>query len=374
MIDLVEGFFAPWCIYAALLGLHMLLPARKVAGYIADPKSGEPLTYRLNGPLVLATAVGIWALAGQTGLMPWDWLYTHRWSCLAGSCVLGLLFSFAMVARAGRDGDAASVAAGSAGNDGSFLSDLYLGRLENPRFFNGRVDAKMYLYLVGAVMLSLNILSFFAHHLLLFGSSPSAGVELYCFLFMWFIVDYLVFERVHLYTYDIFAERVGFKLGWGCLTFYPYFYAIGLWATAELPDPRSAPWLLVACRIIFFTGWALSRGANLQKFLFKTSPDRALLGIIKPKAVSDGKNALLCSGFWAASRHINYLGEILMALGLALSLGWPTVLAVWLYPLYYLGLLLPRERADERRCAAKYGDLWKEYVRRVPRRIVPGLY
>ncbi len=225
----------------------MLLPARRVAGYVADPHSGEPLRYRLNGPLVLATAVGIWVLAGRTGLMPWDWLYIHRWSSLAGSCVLGLLFSLAMVARAGSGADGRPDGQQSRWQRPrqrprrslwrrvAFLSNLYFGRLENPRFFNGRVDAKMYLYLVGAVMLSLNILSFFAHHLLLFGSSPSAGVELYCFLFMWFIVDYLIFERVHLYTYDIFAERVGFKLGWGCLAFYPYFYAIGLWATAELP-------------------------------------------------------------------------------------------------------------------------------------------
>ena len=28
----------------------------------------------------------------------------------------------------------------------------------------------------------------------------------------------------------------GFKLGWGCLTFYPYFYCIGLWAVADQPD------------------------------------------------------------------------------------------------------------------------------------------
>ena len=34
----------------------------------------------------------------------------------------------------------------------------------------------------------------------------------------------------------------------------------------------------------------------------------------------DGKQ-LLCSGFWRLSRHINYLGEILMAIGLALALG-----------------------------------------------------
>ena len=68
------------------------------------------------------------------------------------------------------------------------------------------------------------------------------------------------------------------------------------------------------------------------------------------------------------------IGEILMAVGLALVLGYPAAIGPWLYPLYYLLLLLPRERADDRRCAAKYGPLWDEYRRRVPRRIVPGVY
>jgi delta14-sterol reductase len=361
MRELIAGFLAPWFIYALLLTLHLLLPAREVAGYVIDAGSGEPLRYRLNGPLVLVAAIGLWAIAGALNVIPWDWLYVHRWSGLAGSCVLGLIFSFAMVVRAENAGS-------------SFLADLYFGRLENPRVLEGRVDVKMFLYLVGAVMLALNLLSFLAHHLLVFGSSSSPGVAIYSFLFLWFVVDYLIFERVHLYTYDIFAERLGFKLGWGCLAFYPYFYSVGLWATAELPDPRTAPWLLVLFRSVFFAGWILSRGANLQKFFFKTSPDRAMFGILKPKALTDGKKALLYSGFWGLSRHINYLGEILMAIGLTLSLGWPSVWVVWLYPLYYVALLFPRERADERRCAAKYGDLWKEYVRRVPKRILPGLY
>jgi delta14-sterol reductase len=47
---------------------------------------------------------------------------------------------------------------------------------------------------------------------------------------------------------------------------------------------------------------------------------------------------------------------------------------VWLYPLFYVFLLFPRERADERRCAAKYGALWTEYEKRVPRRIIPWVY
>ena len=46
----------------------------------------------------------------------------------------------------------------------------------------------------------------------------------------------------------------------------------------------------------------------------------------------------------------------------------------WLYPLYYVALLLPRERDDDRRCAAKYGPLWERYRERVPRRILPRVY
>jgi delta14-sterol reductase len=232
----------------------------------------------------------------------------------------------------------------------------------------------MFLYLVGAVMLALNLLSFLAHHLLLPGSNVNPGVWLYCVLFFWFIVDYLLFENVHLYTYDIFAERVGFKLGWGCFTFYPYFYAVGLWAVVDLADPGTPEPLLALSALVFFAGWALSRGANLQKYYFKTEPEREFLGFMRPRVLTDGTNSLLVSGFWGVSRHVNYLGEILMATGLTLALGYPGHWLVWLYPLYYVALLVPRERADERRCADKYGELWGEYVRRVPRRIIPWLY
>jgi protein-S-isoprenylcysteine O-methyltransferase Ste14 len=360
-MDSLAGFAAPFFIYALLLGLHLALPAARVLGYVKNPQSGERLGYRLNGPLVLLSALLLWVLASLFGLLPWDWLYRHRWSSLAGSCAIGLIFSLALAAPTGSRAR-------------PFLAELYFGRLENPQFFGARLDAKMFLYLVGAVMLALNVLSFLAHHLLSFGAASSPGLILYGCLFLWFVIDYLVFERVHLYTYDIFAERVGFKLGWGCLTFYPYFYAVGIWVAAELPDPHTPGWLLLLFGLVFLSGWVLSRGANLQKYFFKTEPERNFLGLFAPRAISDGERALLCGGFWGVSRHVNYLGEILMALGLTLALGWPSLWAAWLYPLYYVALLFPRERADERRCSEKYGELWKEYVRRVPRRIIPGLY
>lgn len=361
MSNLLIGFFTPWAIYAGLLLLHLIVPARHVVGYVHDEDTGEPLRYRLNGLPVLLIAIGVWFALGESARMPWDWLWTHRWSGLAGAATLGVLMSVAVVLSAPSTGK-------------SLFADLFLGRRFNPQIFGRRVDAKMLLYLVGATLLELNLLSFAAHHYMTFPEDPSPGVFLHVGLFSWFVCDYLFFERVHLYTYDLFAERLGFKLVWGCLTFYPYFYSVGLWSTANLPNPQTPTWGLALSAAIFFAGWTLARGANMQKFKFKTDPHNKFMGLMAPGTVSSAGQTLLCSGFWGISRHVNYLGEVLMASGLALSLGWPLLPWPWLYPLYYVVLLGTRERDDDRRCAEKYGELWDQYRQRVRWRIVPGLY
>ncbi|PRQ04999.1 DUF1295 domain-containing protein [Enhygromyxa salina] len=363
----VAGLLAPALIYTAILALHLLLPARVVDGYVRDPDTGEPLRYRLNGLGVLFVAVLGWVVLGWIGWLPFDWLYHHRWSGLIGAFGLGVGFTLWIVLTA----PPAEHAEPSAK---SLAADLFLGRRENPQFLGGRVDAKMLLYLVGAVMLELNILSFAAHHYMVYPGDPSPGVALHLALLSFFVCDYLWFERVHLYTYDLFAERVGFKLGWGCLCFYPYFYGIGLWALADRGNPHVSPVLSVVAALVFFAGWALARGANLQKFTYKTDPERVFLGVLAPHVLTDGARSLLCGGFWGVARHVNYLGEILMATGLALALGWLGSPWPWLYPLYYVALLVPRERDDDRRCAAKYGELWTRYCERVPYRIIPGVY
>lgn len=345
-------------LYTLIFVLHLIVPGRWVAGYVRDPASGERLRYRLNGPRVLAIVVGLYFLGGALELFPWDYFYLHRWACLATACAIGLAFTAAIVAGAPpRRG---------------LLADLYLGRRANPRLPGGHVDAKMFLYLLGAAVLQLNLLSFAAHHLLLYPGDPSPGLLLHLALFSFFLWDYLAFEEVHLYTYDLVAERVGFKLGWGCLVFYPFFYAVGLWSTADLPRPE--PLHLGPAAALFFGGWILARGANLQKYWFKTDPGRVAFGLLRPEALEEGGRRVLVSGFWGLSRHINYLGEIAMATGLALALGHPAAIGPWLYPLYYVVLLVPRQLDDDRRCAAKYGPLWERYRRRVRWRIIPWVY
>ncbi|MBL7488879.1 ergosterol biosynthesis protein [Frankia sp. AgB1.9] len=356
---MILGFFIPWIAFGAILALHVVLPGRWIDGYVRDDHD-RPLRYRLNGLVVLVATVGIAVLLVAVNAVPADELWRHRWAELAGACVFGLLFTGALVLPAPPTGK-------------PLLADLYLGRRENPRWRGGRVDAKMFLYLAGAVLLELNVLSFAAHQDRAIGHL-SAAVALSAGLLTYFVVDYLTFEHVHLYTYDLFAERVGFKLGWGCLVFYPYFYCVGLWARADQPDPHAPLWLLVLAGVVFATGWTLARGANMQKFLFKRDPTARAFGLLEPRSVSDGERTLLCGGFWGAARHINYLGEILMATGITLALGTPGDPWPWLYPLYYVGLLVPRQIDDDRRCAAKYGALWDEYRARVRWRIIPGIY
>ncbi len=360
MTDFLAGFFAPWAAFAVIGVLHLVLPARRVTGYARHEHSGSALSYRINGLLVFAVTVGLWCVACASGVIAWDWLWHHRWSGAAGAVTLGLVAS-------------AGAVLGAASGGKRLLTELYLGRRANPQPFGGRADAKMYLYLAGATLLELNLLSFAAHHFETYPGDVSPGVVLYVVLFSWFVCDYLVFEHVHLYTYDLFAERVGFKLVWGCLCWYPYFYVVGLWAVTDRPNPQAPVWLTVVAAVVFLFGWTLARGSNMQKYSFKRDPERSFLGLA-PRALSDGERSLLASGFWGLSRHVNYLGEIAMATGLALALGWPGVVWPWLYPLYYVALLVPRERDDDRRCEAKYGELWERYRSEVRWRIVPRIY
>ena len=368
----MSGFLAPIIICAGLLALHILLPARRVTGYVTDPATGRPYEYRLNGLLVLAAAFGGGLAAGATGWLPFGWLHTHAWWGAAGATALGALATAWLVHRPPRRAVAQPPSRGAAG----WVGDFYLGRVGNLTFA-GRVDVKMYLYVFGGVLLVLNAWSYVAHHVELFGSGANPGVYLQAALVTWFIVDYFIFERVHLYTYDIFAERLGAKIVWGCLAFYPYFYAIGLWGVARLPKPSlvesAGPWWLAVSAAVFGAGWVLSRGANLQKYRFKRFPERPFLGI-QPRAVSDDRGRLLCSGFWGVSRHVNYLGEMLIGIGWALAPGHLTSVWPWLYAAFMVGFMLIRERADERRCAAKYGPLWDRYCEQVPYRIIPRVY
>lgn len=382
-------------IYISCLLLHMILPGRNVAGYVCE-NDGKVLQYKLNGVVVF---IAISSCFLCLGLEEQALLYKNFGSVVFAANAIGLLASAYFYTHPQlKDGEPYERAITrdqvdqSSGRlkrkSGITMVDktkqihpflvFFLGRDFNPRIAG--VDVKMWLYIVGAVGLFCNILSAVAHQRILRNGSLSLAMTVYAGCFAWFLVEYLLGEEVHLYTYDIFAEKIGFKLVWGCLVFYPCFYCIGVipiaMAQPTAIDMTSAQAAFTTA--LFFCGWIITRGANMQKFCYRTQPacKTFLFGLVRQECIPGTR--ILVSGWWGAARHFNYFGEIVQAIALSIPAllvgpdGWKWI--TLLYPLYYIALFVPRQFDDDALCRAKYGPVWDEYVARVPSRIVPFVW
>ena len=363
--EAIAGFFTPLAIFAVFFLAQVILPGRRVPGYVINPETGDPRNYRLNGILVFAIALIVWAFE-LTG-MPRDWFYRSAIYAVAGGTVLCTIFAILAVF---------SRPQGVIKNP--FFA-LWEGRALELPFFNERFGVKMYLYVVGGTMLSLNALSGAAYHYELFGEDSNPGVFLYAAFLTFYVLDYFVFERVQLYTYDLIHEKLGFKLIWGGLVVYGWLYILPLWGMAAYPDPGfSLAWTyvwLIGTATLFLVGWGISRGANMQKYTFKRWPDRKFLGLIEPKYIEAGDRKILCSGLWGLARHFNYMGEGFLSFSIGLVFGHFANPWAWTYFVFIVSLFTWRQILDERNCAEKYGaDKWAEYQARVKYRIFPGVY
>ena len=363
--EAIAGFFTPLVIFAVFFLAQLVLPGKWVPGYVINPQTGEPRKYRLNGILVFAVAVIVWAFE-LTG-MPRDWFYRSSIYAVAGGTVFTTIF--AIIAVFGQP----------QGKIKNPLLALWDGRAQEMSFFNDRFDVKMYFYVVGGTMLALNALSGAAYNYELFGENFNPGVFLYAAFFTFYILDYFVFERVQLYTYDLIHERLGFKMFWGGLVVYGWLFILPLWGMAAYPSPGFSSALtyvwLIGTIALFLSGWVISRGANLQKYSFKRWPDRKFLGLIEPEYIEAGDRKILCSGLWGVARHFNYLGEGFLGLSIALAFGYFSNPWAWTYFVFVVTFFTFRQHFDDAYCAEKYGaEKWAEYQARVKYRIFPGIY
>ena len=362
--EAVLGFLTPLIVFVAFALVQIVLPGRRVPGYVVNEETGEPRSYRLNGLIVYVILLAVWATE-ITG-MPRDWFYRSSVYAVAGGTALAVVASLVVVFTQART------------QDKKPLAEFWTGRVRELQFFGARFDVKMWMYAVGGAMLALNALSGAAYHYEQFGADANPGVYLYAAIFTLYIFDYFIFERVQLYTFDLIHERLGFMLIWGCLVVYPWLYILPLWGMAAYPDPgfsstMTYAWLIGVGALALF-GWSISRGANLQKAAFKQWPDRKFLWI-EPKYIEAGERKILYTGFWGAARHFNYFGEGVLAVAVALTFGYPANLWAWIYFAFIVSMFTNRQRDDDHRCAEKYGaEKWAEYQSRVRYRILPGVY
>ncbi len=362
----VEPPSAP--VVAAYLGwlalqaaLFAWLPGRTTTG-VVEP-DGRRHRYRLNGFMALSVTVGAAVAAVVAGLVPGGIFY-DVWGALVTTANITVLVGCVAVCAIGRR---------QATPDErrlNWLEAYTLGACRNPRV--GRFDLKFFCESRPSMILWVLIdLSLAAKQFELHGTVSNAMI-LVCAFQILYVADYFWFEDAILSTWDIKNENFGFMLGWGCLVWIPFSYALQPLYLVHHPEPLPA---LGAAGIFALNalGFLIFRSSNLQKHRFSSDPTREIWGR-KPEVIeTEQGNRLLASGWWGLSRHANYLGDWLMGLSWSLTTGFGALLP-YFYPIYFAILLLHREWRDNRHCAAKYGDDWRRYTQRVRWRIVPWVY
>jgi protein-S-isoprenylcysteine O-methyltransferase Ste14 len=351
-----------WIAIQALF--QSVLPGRRVQG--RPLPDGSRLTYRMNGLAAFVLSVGGFVVLVLLDVIPATWL-ADRFLALAVvitiACYPGALFLYFYGKRTDRAPHFTGIP----------LCDFFLGAGHNPRipprtgfdlklFFEARPG------LIGWVVLDVSFLLAEIEK----RGGPSVAMILVVLFQFWYVLDYFLHEEAILSTMDVVQEGFGWMLLFGDAVWVPFTYSIQ--AFYLLSRPVALPWwAAVVIVVVNFTGYAIFRTVNLQKHRFRREPDRPIWG--RPPVVIETSRGtkLLASGFWGWSRHFNYVGDILMALAWGLPCLFGSFVP-YFYVVYFTILLVHRQRRDDRLCAAKYGEAWEEYRRRVRWRIVPGIY
>ncbi len=361
--EAVWAFFTPLIIMAIFAALQVILPTRHVKGYVKNEKTGEPLDYRLNGLLVFVIVQLAWIFE-ITGLSH-DWFYRSTlWAVAGGTSFTAIFAVWSVYTQPPLEGH-------------SKFDTFFSGRAQELRVFGGRLDIKMWFYVVGGTMLSINSLSGAVWHYNNV-NNPNPGVYLFAGFWTFYVLDYFIFEHVNLYTYDLLHERIGFKLWWGGIVIYGWMFPMPLWGTATLDKPDISDGLtyvwLISLGLLLLCGWIMERGGANQKHSFKLDPERRWMGI-KPEYIEAGERKILVNGFWGVSRHLTYTGAGINSIALALALGHPGNLWSWTFVAFSFVYIVHRQRDDDRQCAKKYGtEAWTQYQAQVPYRLIPKIY
>ncbi|KAI9020876.1 ergosterol biosynthesis ERG4/ERG24 [Phycomyces nitens] len=357
--------FGVYVAFVAMLAIFsILLPGDVWPG--SKLRDGTSLKYKMNGFTSLHATffLGLYFIK-DVGLSPLLFVYEHWPGLVMSSIVFSYLVSIFVYVKSFKKG--AMLALG--GNTGNFIYDFMIGRELNPRI--GEFDIKFFTELrPGMIGWAVINLSFAAKQYLDLHHVTKSMVLVQVFQ-MWYIVDSLWNEEAVLTTMDITTDGFGFMLAFGLYTWVPFTYSLQARYLVDFPTDISyySAAAIVALNLI---GYTIFRSANSQKNAFRINPVGPAVKHLKFIETKTGSR-LITSGWWGMSRHINYLGDWLMALSWCLPCCFGSPIP-YFYALYFGILLLHRERRDDHKCRTKYGEDWDKYCSIVKYRIIPGVY
>ncbi|KAK3732989.1 hypothetical protein RRG08_002595 [Elysia crispata] len=353
--------FFGWMAFQALLAV---LPVGRVVD--GQPlKSGGKLKYRCNGFLALVVSLAGLGVAVYLKL-PVTKVVDKFFKLMTVATIFSIICSKCLYLSSHF---VSSKKLAPGGNTGNIIYDFFIGRELNPRI--GPLDLKFFCELrpglIGWVMLDwLMVLKAYQDT----GVFPPNLVLVTVFQTL-YVADALWFEDAILTTMDILHDGFGFMLCFGDLVWVPFLYS--LQPRFLLETGFTLPWYCLApITVLNLIGYMIFRFSNSQKNLFRKDPKHPVFSGMETVPTQTGRK-LLASGWWGMCHKPNYLGDLIMAFAWSLTTGFGHIFT-YFYPLYFLVLLIHRERRDNEQCAAKYGASWDRYCQRVKYRIFPYIY
>ena len=95
--------------------------------------------------------------------------------------------------------------------------------------------------------------------------------------------------------------------------------------------------------------------------------------ILSAEEGTERESLLLVSGYWGVARHFHYVPELVLTLCWSLPGAFENVM-VYTYFIWLFLLLTHRTFRDDDKCSRKYGSYWREYCKRVPYKMIPGVF
>ncbi len=349
-------------LYGAWLALQAALqrwaPGRVQAGPpLAD---GARLDYRLNGWTSFCVTLAVVLVAVAAGALPATVAYDEFGALLTTATLVAFALALALYLQGRRAGR----------TTGDPVRDYFMGTTLNPRV--GGFDLKYFCESrPGLILWTLFNASFAAAQWQRHGTVTTAMLLVNAFQLL-YVADYFWNEEAILTTWDIKHERFGWMLVWGDLVWVPFTYTIQAYYLVDHLHTLS-PVAAAGLVALNLAGYVVFRASNIQKHRFRRDPTARVWGRAPEYIRTATGSLLLTSGWWGAARHLNYLGDLMMALAWCLPTGFAHPLT-YFYFVYMIVLLVHRERRDHAVCHAKYGEDWDAYCRKVRWRIVPGVY
>lgn len=351
--------FFSWLLLHAVL--QVIGPGRWREGTpLAD---GTRLRYKMNGMFAFVVSLGLFVGAVQLGWVSPTLLYDEFGPLITTVTQFASAFSLFLYFFGKWKYPAEE-------RTGNFFYDYFLGTSLNPRI--GSFDFKFFMEsrpgLIGWIAINFSLAckqSTMEHGL----TTPMYLVFAFQFLY---VADYFWHEEAILTTWDIKHEKFGWMLVWGDLVWVPFTYTLQAYYLVH--HGHELPWWgTVGIVTLNMAGYLIFRGANWQKHCFRLDPQRPIWGKPAEYIATRHGSLLLVSGWWGIARHLNYLGDLMMALAWCLPCLFESPLP-YFYFIYFLILLIHRERRDHNMCHQKYGEDWERYCDRVPWRILPYVY